>query len=160
MVVISPLFAVFEVVQLFVAQRYVGIEQIRRGAHPLDVVAAPTPWFSGLWLVCLGLDYLYQGGLLLMPEVGVKFAAVLMLMVLLLADARELLVTSLAMAPYFLLYGRDLSRIGYRFRDLFAVCSLNLMLLPVSLAGVLASIVQTWNGRKAAFAAMGRISTN
>ncbi len=81
MVVISPLFAVFEVVQLFVAQRYIGIEQIRRNAHPLDVVAAPTPWFSGLWLVCLGLDYLYQGGLLLMPEVGIKFAAVLMLMV-------------------------------------------------------------------------------
>src|SRR5690606_27739034 len=58
----------------------------------------------------------------------------------------------------FLLYGVDLARIGYRFRDLFAVSSLNLMLLPVSLAGVLASVVQMATGRKAAFARTPKIA--
>jgi cellulose synthase/poly-beta-1,6-N-acetylglucosamine synthase-like glycosyltransferase len=112
-------------------------------------------WRSGGKIVRLP-EFLLRSHYLLSPLIG-NFA-VLMLMVLLLADARELLVTSLAMAPYFLLYGRDLSRIGYRFRDLFSVCSLNLMLLPVSLAGVLASLVQILTGRKAAFARTPKVA--
>lgn len=102
------------------------------------------------------VEFLLRTHYLLSPLIG--NVAVLMLMVLLLADARDLLITSLAMAPYFLLYGLDLSRIGYRFRDLFAVSSLNLMLLPVSLAGVIASIVQMITGRKAAFARTPKIA--
>lgn len=101
-------------------------------------------------------EFLLRSHYLLSPLIG--NLAVLMLMVLLLADARELLVTSLAMAPYFLLYGRDLARIGYRFRDLFAVSSLNLLLLPVSLAGVVASVMQMATGRKAAFARTPKVS--
>jgi cellulose synthase/poly-beta-1,6-N-acetylglucosamine synthase-like glycosyltransferase len=101
-------------------------------------------------------EFLLRAHYLLSPLIG--NTAVLMLMVLLLANARELLITALAMAPYFLLYGRDLSRIGYRFRDLLAVCSLNLMLLPVSLAGVVASIAQIVTGRKAAFARTPKIA--
>jgi cellulose synthase/poly-beta-1,6-N-acetylglucosamine synthase-like glycosyltransferase len=100
--------------------------------------------------------FLLRSHYLLSPLVG--NVAVLMLMVLLLAGSRELLVTALAMAPYFLLYGYDLSRIGYRFRDLFAVSSLNLMLLPVSLAGVLASVLQLTTGHKAAFARTPKVA--
>jgi cellulose synthase/poly-beta-1,6-N-acetylglucosamine synthase-like glycosyltransferase len=112
-------------------------------------------WQSGRLVTRLP-ELLLRSHYLLSPLIG--NLAVLMLMVLLLADARELLITSLAMAPYFLLYGRDLSRIGYRFRDLFAVSSLNLMLLPVSLAGVIASIVQMLTGRKAAFARTPKVA--
>jgi len=101
-------------------------------------------------------EFLLRTHYLLSPLIG--NVAVLMLMVLLLADARDLLVTALAMVPYFLLYGTDLARIGYRFRDLFAVSSLNLMLLPVSLAGVIASVVQLITGRKAAFARTPKIA--
>ena len=38
--------------------------------------------------------------------------------------------------PYFLLYGRDLVRLGYSWADLPRVYALNLLLLPVILAGV------------------------
>ncbi len=81
MVLIAPLFALFEVAQLFVAQRYIGLEQIRRRVHPLDAAVVPSPWLSGGWIACVAADYVYQAGLLLVPEVGVKFAAVLMLMI-------------------------------------------------------------------------------
>ncbi|HVZ14437.1 MAG TPA: glycosyltransferase family 2 protein [Bauldia sp.] len=101
-------------------------------------------------------EFFLRSHYLLSPLVG--NLAVLMLMVLLLADARQLLVAALAMGPYFLLYGWDLRRIGYRFRDIVAVSALNLMLLPVSLAGVLASIVQMATGRKAAFARTPKVA--
>lgn len=101
-------------------------------------------------------ELLLRAHYLLSPLVG--NVAVLALMVLILANSRNLIVTPLAMLPYFLLYGFDLSRIGYRFRDLFAVCSLNLMLLPVSLAGVVASLAQLITGRKAAFARTPKIA--
>ena len=101
-------------------------------------------------------ELLLRAHYLLSPLIG--NVAVLALMVLILANSRNLIVTPLAMLPYFLLYGIDLARIGYRFRDLFAVCSLNLMLLPVSLAGVVASLAQLITGRKAAFARTPKIA--
>lgn len=52
---------------------------------------------------------------------------------------------------YFLLYGRDLTLIGYRFRDLFAVYALNLLLIPINLAGVFKSLQQAWTKEKIPF---------
>lgn len=57
----------------------------------------------------------------------------------------------LTAAPYYLAYGRDLRFAGYRWSDLFRVYALNLLLLPVNLAGVLRSLQQLATGRKAAF---------
>jgi cellulose synthase/poly-beta-1,6-N-acetylglucosamine synthase-like glycosyltransferase len=54
-------------------------------------------------------------------------------------------------APYFLLYGRDLVRSGYEWRDLGRVYARNLILLPVQLAGVLLSVRQILTGTKAPF---------
>jgi len=54
-------------------------------------------------------------------------------------------------APYYYLYGRDLKHCGYRWSDLLRAYSLNYILLPVNLAGVLSSIRQACTGRKAAF---------
>lgn len=53
--------------------------------------------------------------------------------------------------PYFYLYGRDLAQIGYRWRDLPRVYALNLMLIPVNIAGILNSIRQGITGRKTPF---------
>lgn len=53
--------------------------------------------------------------------------------------------------PYFFMYGRDLVRIGYRWRDLARVYAINLLLLPVNLGGVAKSLQQAWTKRKIPF---------
>ncbi len=77
---ISPAFAVFEVAQLFLAQRYIGIKQIRSNVHPLDG-AAPSGLLAVAWLVAMLVDYAYQVLLLAQPELGVKVAAALLILV-------------------------------------------------------------------------------
>ncbi len=57
----------------------------------------------------------------------------------------------LAAAPYYVLYGRDLRLSGYGWADLFRVYALNLLLIPVNLAGVLRSLQQAATGKKARF---------
>jgi hypothetical protein len=54
-------------------------------------------------------------------------------------------------APYYYLYGRDMVGSGYRWTDLPRVYALNLLLLPVNLAGVLRSLQRVITGRKSAF---------
>jgi cellulose synthase/poly-beta-1,6-N-acetylglucosamine synthase-like glycosyltransferase len=61
--------------------------------------------------------------------------------------------------PYYLVYGRDLIRAGYRGTDLLRVYALNLLLLPVNLGGVLQSLRQAWTGRKSAFARTPKIAS-
>lgn len=53
--------------------------------------------------------------------------------------------------PYFILYGMDLVRIGYKWIDLIQVYSLNLLLIPVNLAGVFMSINQAITGKQIPF---------
>lgn len=78
--------------------------------------------------------------------------AVFVLMIWSPSDSHTLLMwTPLAIAPYFCLYASDLKRLGYRLMDLFRVCALNLMLVPVSFAGILASLRQMVTGRKGSF---------
>ena len=50
--------------------------------------------------------------------------------------ADETLWLPLAALPYYLLYARDLCRIGYPAADVLRVYALNLLLIPVNLAGV------------------------
>ncbi|HYM03975.1 MAG TPA: glycosyltransferase family 2 protein [Stellaceae bacterium] len=57
----------------------------------------------------------------------------------------------LTAVPYYFLYGRDLRQASYRWADLLRVYALNLLLLPVNLAGVLRSLQQAATGRKAPF---------
>lgn len=52
---------------------------------------------------------------------------------------------------YFFLYGRDLKLIGYKYRDLFGVYALNLLLIPINLAGVFKSLHQIWTKKKIPF---------
>ena len=65
----------------------------------------------------------------------------------------------LAAAPYFLLYGRDIVRAGYSWKDLFGVYALNLLLFPVHLGGVLKSLQQAFTGRKTAFGRTPKVTT-
>jgi cellulose synthase/poly-beta-1,6-N-acetylglucosamine synthase-like glycosyltransferase len=53
--------------------------------------------------------------------------------------------------PYFLLYGLDMRRLGYKWFDLLRVYALNLMLIPVNLGGVVKSLQQAVTGRKTPF---------
>jgi cellulose synthase/poly-beta-1,6-N-acetylglucosamine synthase-like glycosyltransferase len=57
----------------------------------------------------------------------------------------------LAALPYFAIYARDLSQIGYCAKDVVRAYALNLLLLPVNLGGVLGSVHQAVTGRKSAF---------
>lgn len=93
---------------------------------------------------------------LLSPVIG--NVAVFMLMIFAGAEAAGILWTPVIMLPYFALYMLDLRRLGYRARDLFGVCALNLMLLPVNFAGILASIVQLVTGRKGSFMRTPKVS--
>ena len=63
----------------------------------------------------------------------------------------------IAAAPYFLLYGLDLKRSGYQWRDLLRVYALNQVLIPVNLAGVYRSVEQMVTGRKSPFARTPKI---
>lgn len=57
----------------------------------------------------------------------------------------------LAALPYFIAYGRDLMRAGYRCGDLVGVYALNMLLVPVNFAGVARSLIQALTGRKSPF---------
>lgn len=57
----------------------------------------------------------------------------------------------LSAVPYFYLYGRDLNLSGYKWADLLRVYSLNLLLIPVNLGGVLKSIQQGFTDAKIPF---------
>ncbi|MFO1116151.1 MAG: glycosyltransferase family 2 protein [Beijerinckiaceae bacterium] len=59
--------------------------------------------------------------------------------------------------PYFFLYGRDLRRLGYSWADLPRVYALNLLLLPVIIAGVARSIHQMVFAVKTPFARTPKI---
>jgi cellulose synthase/poly-beta-1,6-N-acetylglucosamine synthase-like glycosyltransferase len=63
----------------------------------------------------------------------------------------------IAAAPYYLLYGRDLIRCGYKWSDAVRVYALTLLLVPVNLAGVYRSLEQIITGRKSAFARTPKI---
>jgi cellulose synthase/poly-beta-1,6-N-acetylglucosamine synthase-like glycosyltransferase len=53
--------------------------------------------------------------------------------------------------PYYWIYGRDVRFAGYSWSDLFRVYALNMLLLPVNLAGVWLSLQQLITGKKSAF---------
>jgi cellulose synthase/poly-beta-1,6-N-acetylglucosamine synthase-like glycosyltransferase len=58
---------------------------------------------------------------------------------------------ALAAIPYFLLLGLNLSLAGYKWADLPRVYALNVLLIPVNLAGTLQSLYQALNGRPIPF---------
>jgi cellulose synthase/poly-beta-1,6-N-acetylglucosamine synthase-like glycosyltransferase len=119
---------------------------------------------GGLLILPKLMRYLFQGPFRLRkaPEVFVRahylvsIAAtnlgVLALLVYPFEPSTEsILWLTLSAVPYYVFYGRDLVRAGYRWGDLLRVNALNLALLPVNLGGVLASIRQGITGAKTPF---------
>ncbi|HET8540995.1 MAG TPA: glycosyltransferase family 2 protein [Anaeromyxobacter sp.] len=68
------------------------------------------------------------------------------------SDAVETWLVPLTAVPYYALYLRDLRLLGYRAGDLLRVYALNLLLVPVNLAGVAKSLQQAWTRSKIPFA--------
>ncbi len=58
----------------------------------------------------------------------------------------------LTAVPYFLLYLRELTLLGYRAGDVLRVYALNLLLIPVNLSGIAKSLEQAWTKEKTPFA--------
>ncbi len=98
-----------------------------------------------------------QSHYLLSPAIG--NIGILGLMLLWTSTPHAIFWTPLFMVPYFLLYMVDLERMGYRWWELFGVSSLNLMLLPVNLAGILASVWQMLGGQRHKFVRTPKLAT-
>jgi|SRR5579859_26534 len=96
-----------------------------------------------------GTETLVRSHYLLSPAL----ANVSLLLLLIIPFGREFsnIWFPIAAAPYYLLYGRDLTRSGYKWWDLLRVYALTLLLIPINLAGVYASVEQIITGRKSAF---------
>ena len=62
---LAPLFLGFEVWQLFIAERYVGIKQIARGGNPREM--GPGEWVAFVWSGGLILYGLWTVALLATP---------------------------------------------------------------------------------------------
>ena len=101
---------------------------------------APRPRLSEL---LLRMHYLCSPAL-----VG---ASVLLLLLIPFSGALESPWVAATALPYYALYARDLRGKRYRWAELPLVYALNLMLLPVHLAGVARSVQQMITGRKSTF---------
>ena len=148
-------------------QLYNYPERLAYSATPPDfgaLVIQRRRWANGgLIILPKLLRYLLKGPLTLgkLAEAFVRIhyltsiAAVNVGLLLALAVPLATYVTTLWLpltaAAYFALYARDLKLIGYRHRDLFGVYAVNLLLIPVNLAGVVKSLQQGWTGAKIPF---------
>lgn len=86
-----------------------------------------------------------------LTSIAVVNLGLLLMLVYPFQDGMQSFLLPLASLPYFYLYRRDMIIIGYRASDFFRVYALNLMLLPVNLAGVLKSLQQAICGHKVPF---------
>jgi cellulose synthase/poly-beta-1,6-N-acetylglucosamine synthase-like glycosyltransferase len=77
--------------------------------------------------------------------------AVLLMLLYPFEDSTSSMWLPLTALPYFLACGRDLAALDYRWRDLPSIYALNLLLLPIHLAGSIASLRQILTGRKTPF---------
>jgi hypothetical protein len=66
---LAPAFLVFEIWQLVISERYVGIKQIARGADPREM--GPSETLACLWSSCIILYGLWMVALLATPNVRI-----------------------------------------------------------------------------------------
>jgi hypothetical protein len=63
---LAPLFLAFEIWQLFMSERYVGIKQIARGANPREM--GPNEAIACFWSSCIFLYSVWMLALLTSPK--------------------------------------------------------------------------------------------
>jgi hypothetical protein len=66
---LAPLFLAFEIWQLVMSERYVGIKQIARGTNPREM--GPSEWLAGFWSVSILLYGAWMVCLLSVPHVRI-----------------------------------------------------------------------------------------
>ena len=93
-----------------------------------------------------------------MASIGWSSLALVMLLAYPFNNALLLPLLALVPLPYFLAMANDLKSCGYKRLDMFRVYGLNLVLLPVNLAGVGNSIVQMIIGDKSVFGRTPKVS--
>jgi len=81
LVLLAPFFMVFDIVQLLVAERYIGVKQIRAGMHPLEMDRKPPDWAVFLWIAGLVALWLYMIALLFDPRGGLHGGIMLLVSV-------------------------------------------------------------------------------
>lgn len=86
----------------------------------------------------------------LLAEAGVNSSIVAVFLIPLWTGAFSYWIP-LTAAPYFALYTLDLKREGYTWPDMLRVYALNLVMIPVNLAGMLNSVRQGLTGKKVPF---------
>jgi cellulose synthase (UDP-forming) len=143
-------------------------ERLSYSATPPDfgaLVIQRRRWANGPVLIIPKLlRYAFSGAgrLRRIPEIVLRLytlssmAGALSMMLVICArfpDAKRLPVAWLMMSaiPYYILYCRDLCATGYRWWDLPRVYAMNLLLMPVNLAGLLRSLRQAITGQPSAF---------
>jgi cellulose synthase/poly-beta-1,6-N-acetylglucosamine synthase-like glycosyltransferase len=112
-------------------------------------------WSRGQSPLASGLETLIRSHYLLSPTLA--NVGLLLLLIIPFGSEFSSVWFPVAAAPYYLLYGRDLTRTGYKWRDLLRVYALTLLLVPVNLAGVYRSLEQIITGRKSPFARTPKI---
>jgi hypothetical protein len=75
LLVFAPVFLAFEIGQLVLAERYIGVKQLARGSDPRDL--GPSEWVAFIWVAGIFASWLWMLALLV-PEFG-RAAAVCML---------------------------------------------------------------------------------
>ncbi|MEO0794200.1 MAG: hypothetical protein AAFX93_03505 [Verrucomicrobiota bacterium] len=99
LIFIAPIIMLFDITQLLVTERYIGVKQIRKGLHPLDQDRKPANSLIFIWLMSLTVIWFYmiamafdprgglQGGIMLLVSIagfgfrrisGIKWALVIM----------------------------------------------------------------------------------
>ncbi|PYM29686.1 MAG: glycosyl transferase [Candidatus Rokuibacteriota bacterium] len=86
-----------------------------------------------------------------LTSVAVVNVGLLVVLAVPLGEGWQTLWLPLTAVPYYALYTRDLLASGYRASDVLRVYALNLMLIPINLAGAFKSLHQAWTGRRTAF---------
>jgi hypothetical protein len=93
-----------------------------------------------------------------LTSIAATNVGLVLLLVLPLTAGPADVVLPLVALPYFALSARDLAALGYRASDVVRVYALNVLLVPVNIAGVLMSLRQALTGRKTPFARTPKVA--
>ena len=77
LLVFAPIFLLFEIGQLIIAERYIGVKHLARGSDPRDL--GPSEWVAFFWVAAITFYWFWMLALL-MPEFG-RAQAVCMLVI-------------------------------------------------------------------------------
>lgn len=82
LVILAPVFIVLELAQLLVAERFIGVRQIRANRHPLDEYPEGKPWITAAWLAYFVAVWCYLFALALNPLTSIQGVVLLLVGIL------------------------------------------------------------------------------